>query len=44
MHMSQLYITQKTQDPKTMLTTLKMVNWLYITQKTQDPKTQVLSK
>ena len=34
-----LYITQKTQDPKTTLYVGDTFEWLYITQKTQDPKT-----
>ena len=34
-----LYITQKTQDPKTSLFITPTYPWLYITQKTQDPKT-----
>ena len=34
-----LYITQKTQDPKTIRIFIIAHSSLYITQKTQDPKT-----
>ena len=34
-----MYITQKTQDPKTLRAFAFVVYLLYITQKTQDPKT-----
>ncbi len=37
-----LYITQKTQDPKTYARYEKGINMLYITQKTQDPKTLII--
>ena len=37
-----LYITQKTQDPKTNISEELNSLSLYITQKTQDPKTRVI--
>ena len=39
MKINELYITQKTQDPKTNQLEMSKKLGLYITQKTQDPKT-----